>query len=140
MHLGRLDIQTSSMGRKYITMGCVIVLVICQVVSFTPFLLPTINVAAPLSVTHGLTEFVICRRLHRVLVSVHFILTNKPPAQNIAKLEFKRLPLLQWALHDVLCIGASVVYVLLSRIPTLYSLADLLIRDIHNSSAFTYPR
>lgn len=116
-HLGRLGIQTSSMGRKYITMGCVIVLVICQVVSFTPFFLPTVNIVTPLvSVVHELTESVICRRLHRVLVSVHFVLTNKPPAQNITKLESKRLPFLQWALYDVLCIGASVVYVLLSRI------------------------
>lgn len=117
MRLGRLDIQTNSMGRKYITMGCVIVLAICQVVSFTPFLLLTITIAAPLvSAAHRLTAFVICRRLHGVLVSVHFVLTNKPPAQNITKLESKRLPLLQWALHDVLCIGTSVVYVSLPRI------------------------
>lgn len=75
MRLGRLDIQISNMGRKYITMGCVIVLAICLVVSFVDgyYCCPLV------SAVHGLIEFVICRRLYGVLVSVHSVLKNKSP-------------------------------------------------------------
>lgn len=66
-------------------MDFVTVLVIFRAVGFVPCVDDYYSYSVDFGV-HGLMKFVIWHRLHRVLVSVHFILSDEPPSENIAKL------------------------------------------------------